>query len=117
MKADVSQAKSVEETTPTSVAGMTIVPVDMPTPTTATLLSAQVPTAVVKARRTMPEAKESTIIMAAKGMVANKSSAVTPRLTRSTAPRNITKTPPAGVNNKGGKRNAKGAEEKATVAG
>jgi hypothetical protein len=63
------------------------------------------------------EAKESTITVAARGMVANKPPSVTPRLTRSTAPRNITKTPPARVNNKGGKRNAKGAEEKATVAG
>jgi hypothetical protein len=110
MKATVSQAKSAEETTPTSVVGMTTVLVDMPTPTTTLLLFAQVPTTIVKASRTMSGAKESTIIVAAKGMVADKPPAVTPRFTRSTAPRNITKTTLPAVNNKapkGGKRNAK----------
>jgi hypothetical protein len=75
---------------------MTTVPIDMPTPTMTTLLSAQVPRAAVKASR----------------MVANKSIVVTPRLTRSTAPKNITETPPAGVNNKGGKRYAKKGQKR-----
>jgi hypothetical protein len=54
---------------------------------TTMLLSTQVPTTAVKASRTVSEAKESTIIVAAGRMVANKPPAVTARLTRSTAPR------------------------------